>query len=103
MTTERFSTQASTALATLVGAGDLTISVQSTTHFPTSPEFRIRIGQELMLVTGVSGTTWTVTRGIEGTTSASHAPGSTVVAVLTGGALDEMRSEIEAATFKYTG
>ena len=96
MTTERFVNQASTALSSSVGAGDLTFSVQSTTHFPTQPEFRIRIGQELMLVTGVSGTSWTVTRGIEGTTAVSHAPGSTVVAVLTGGGLDEMRTEIEA-------
>jgi len=96
MTVERFSNQASTTLFTSVGTGDLSISVQATTNFPGSPEFRIRIGQELMLVTGVSGTTWTVTRGIEGTTPASHAPGSIVVAVLTSGALTEMRAEIEA-------
>ena len=96
MTTERFANQASTTLSSAIGSGDLSISVQGVTHFPTSPEFRIRISQELLLVTGVVGTTWTVTRGIEGTTSASHALGSTVVAVLTGGALDEMRAEIEA-------
>jgi len=49
-----------------------------------------------MLVTGVAGTTWTVSRGIEGTTAAHHAAGTAVVAVLTGGALDELRAEIEA-------
>lgn len=95
MTTERFANQASTILSSAVGFGDLSIIVQSTTHFPTFPEFRVRIGQELLLVTEVVGTTWTVTRGIEGTSAASHAVGTAVVAVLTGGALDEMRAEIE--------
>jgi hypothetical protein len=96
MTTERFSNQASTTIASSIGAGDLSISVQGVTHFPTQPEFRIRIGQELLLVTGVSGTTWTVTRGIEGTSGLSHAAGTAVVAVLTAGSLDELRAEIEA-------
>lgn len=96
MTTERFSNQASTTLATSVGSGDLSISVQGTVHFPTQPEFRIRVGQELMLVTGVSGVTWTVTRGVESTSALAHAAGTAVVAVLTAGALDELRAEIEA-------
>ena len=96
MTTERFSNQASTTLASSVSSGDLSITVQSTTHFPTQAEFRIRIGQELLLITGVAGATWTVSRGVESTTAASHAAGSAVVAVLTAGGLDEMRSEIEA-------
>ena len=75
MTTERFSTQAATTLYAGAGAGDLSIQVQDATHFPTKPEFRVRIGQELLLVTGVAGATWTVTRGIEGTTAADHAAG----------------------------
>ena len=96
MTTERFANQASTTLSASLGAGDLTLSVQSVTHFPVLPEFRIRIGQELLLVTGVAGATWTVSRGIEGTTAADHIAGTTVVGVLTAGGLDELRAEIEA-------
>jgi hypothetical protein len=96
VTTERFSNSASTALASSIGAGDLSITVQGTTHFPTQPEFRIRVGQELMLVTGVAGVVYTVTRGIESTSASSHAAGTAVVAVLTAGALDELRAEIEA-------
>jgi hypothetical protein len=95
MTTERFANQASTTLSASLGAGDLTLSVQSVAHFPVLPEFRIRIGQELLLVTGLAGATWTVTRGIEGTTAADHILGTTVVGVLTAGGLDEMRTEIE--------
>jgi hypothetical protein len=49
-----------------------------------------------MLVTGVAGTTWTVSRSIENTSASSHAAGTAVVAVLTAGALDELRAEIEA-------
>jgi len=49
-----------------------------------------------MLVTGVAGVVYTVTRGIESTSASSHAAGTAVVAVLTAGALDELRAEIEA-------
>lgn len=96
MPTERFSNQAATTLASSIGSGDLSISVQGTAHFPTQPEFRIRVGQELMLVTGVAGVVYTVTRGIESTSASSHAAGTAVVAVLTAGAIDELRAEIEA-------
>lgn len=76
MTVERFANDAATHLDLPAGIGDSSIGVQSTTHFPTQPEFRIRVSEEKMLVTGVAGTTWTVTRGIEGTTAASHAVGT---------------------------
>jgi hypothetical protein len=38
---------------------------------------------EIMLVTNVSGTTWTVTRGVEGTTTVAHTAGFTVKQNLT--------------------
>src|SRR5258708_34722142 len=39
---------------------------------------------EKILVTAVNGTTWTVTRGDEGTTPVPHLSGFTIVAVATG-------------------
>ena len=42
---------------------------------------------EMMLVTNVSGTTWTVTRGAESTTPVAHAAGFTVYQVVTSGFL----------------
>lgn len=96
MTVERFANDAATHLDLAAGIGDLSIKVQNVTHFPTQPEFRVRVSDEKMLVTGVVGTTWTVTRGIEGTIATSHSAGTLVVAVLTAGGLDEMRGEIEA-------
>jgi hypothetical protein len=57
--------------------------------------FRILVEAERMLVTaGGTTTTWTVTRGIEGTTGASHASGIPIDAVLTAGGLDQIRSDI---------
>jgi hypothetical protein len=61
--------------------------------FPTTGQFRIKIDAELMLVTAVSGTTFTVTRGIEGSTAASHANGATVTHILTAGALGAQTSD----------
>ncbi len=42
---------------------------------------------EIILVTNVSGNTWTVTRGAEGTAPVAHTPGFTVFQDLTAGAL----------------
>jgi len=96
MTTERFADNAVSFLAAPIAAGDLSLTLTTIQNFPTSPEFRLRIGQELLLVTNVSGAVYTVTRGIEGTTPASHPQNARVVCVLTAGGLDELRSEIEA-------
>lgn len=69
----------STTLASAVtNATDTTIYVSSAAGFPSVP-FTIVVGkdtntQELMEVTAVSGTTWTVTRGIDGTTASSSSP-----------------------------
>jgi hypothetical protein len=59
------------------------ITVASSTGFPTDKSFRICIDDELMLVTAVSGTTWTVQRGVESTTAATHQNGAKVIPVLT--------------------
>lgn len=50
-------------------------------------QWRLVCGQEIMLVTAVSGTTLTVTRGVEGTTAVAHYSGSQVAHVLTAAAL----------------
>jgi hypothetical protein len=51
-------------------------------------DFRVRVGDELMVVTsGQDGLTWTVTRGAESTTAAAHASGAKVTHVLTAASL----------------
>jgi len=80
---EQYANNAQTTLAAAIAAADTTITVSSAAGFPSQPQFRIRIDNELLLVTAVSGTTWTVQRGVEGTTAAAHASGATVTHVLT--------------------
>ncbi|MEY2430923.1 MAG: hypothetical protein QOC92_648 [Acidimicrobiaceae bacterium] len=59
-------------------ASQTTVSVASATGFPTTA-FRVRIDDELMNVTaGFGGTTWTVSRGVNGTTAAAHVTAQTI-------------------------
>jgi hypothetical protein len=70
---------AETTTTAAMTASQTTISVASPSGFPAS-QFRLRIDDEIMTVTGGFGTnTWTVTRGSSGTTAASHVSGQTLV------------------------
>lgn len=92
MSTEKFANDASSTLNGSINSIVTSLIVTSATPFPSAGQFRIRIDLEILLVTGVSGTTFTVTRGIEGTTAASHANGAVVAHIITAGSLDEFRS-----------
>lgn len=81
---ELFSNNAITALNGAINSAVTTIVVDDASSFPQTPgQFRISIQNELMLVTYVSGNTWTVQRGIENTTPASHGDGQVVKLILT--------------------
>jgi len=70
---------ASTTLSSAINATQTSVTVASATGFPTS-QFKIRVDDEVMTVTGGYGTTmWTVTRGASGTTAASHVVSQTVL------------------------
>jgi len=92
MATEQFANSAQTTLASSVGGdpGDLSIAVVITTGFPSTPQFRIQIGNELLMVTALAGTTWTVTRGIEFTSRTPHSAGEPVTQVFTAGAVNTL-------------
>ncbi len=60
-----------------ITAAATTLTVASSAGFPTVP-FVVRIDSELMQVTQISGTVWTVTRGFDGTTAVTHANGAVV-------------------------
>ncbi|MCX7603227.1 MAG: hypothetical protein N2036_04045 [Bryobacteraceae bacterium] len=76
---ERNGNRAATTLAADVAAGDDTITVESATGFPFTPTYNIVIDKEEMTVTAIAGgTTWTVRRGVNGTTPAPHAKGAGV-------------------------
>jgi hypothetical protein len=93
---ELFANTATTTLAAaLTDTVATSVSVNSSTGFPAAvtgtSQFRIRIDSELMTVTNVSGTTWTVTRGAESSTAATHLIGAAVVLVVTAGSLGALQ------------
>lgn len=72
-----------------ISAGDTSLTVASVSGAP-AVDFRILIDTELLMVTGISTNTFTITRGIEGTTAATHADGATVTHVLTAGSISAL-------------
>lgn len=81
--THQYANNPITALSGAVTAGSTSISVASATGFPTQGKFTIIVDSEIMLVTGVAGLTWTVTRGHDGTAAAAHNNNAAVTQILT--------------------
>ncbi len=83
------------------GGTQETWTVASSSSFPAassgaSPPTQFHVADvaansELIAVISVSGTTWTVTRGAEGTTPVAHAAGFSVFQVVTAGALTALQ------------
>ncbi len=84
---EQFKNLATTQLDGGIDDSTTSITVDSAMGF-TGGNFRIRIDNEIMKVTGITGTTLTVVRHQEGTSAASHADNAPVYHILTAGALD---------------
>jgi hypothetical protein len=84
---EQFKNFASTQLDGAIDDSVTTITVDSAMGFTTGT-FRIRIDDEIMIVTAVSGLDFTVTRHAEGTSAAAHDDNAPVHHILTAGALD---------------
>ena len=60
-------------LAAAINATATSITVASPIGFPVTTPFKIRIENEVFRVTAVAGNTWTVVRGVDGSTAAPHA------------------------------
>lgn len=87
MAVEQFANLAQTTLNGSITNIATTLTVTSATGFPASGQFRIIIDNEIILVTAVSGTTFTIARGAEGTTGAAHSSGVLVTHVVTAASL----------------
>lgn len=86
---EQFENNYSTLLNGAIDSDDTTLVVDAAPTTMTG-EFRIKIDDELILVGAVSGTSFTgCTRGVEGTTAASHSDNAPVTHVLTTDSLYE--------------
>lgn len=100
------STTVSSGGTTAPAAGTTeTWTVASSSSFPTAATNVIKFkvadpaaNSEIILVTNVSGTTWTVTRGADGTTPVAHAAGFTVKNVVTATSLNSAMADT-VATF----
>lgn len=90
---EQIVNDAETILSAAAGSGDGNVSVENATGFPAEGTFRIRIDNEILLVTAVSGNTFTTTRGQEGSAAADHVNGSQVVAIVTRDGINRLISE----------
>lgn len=93
MALEQLANNAGTSLNGTINNSVTSLVVTSATGFPSTGNFRIVVESEVMIVTAVSGTTFTVTRGAEGTTGATHVSGIAVDHVLTAGALQQFRAD----------
>jgi hypothetical protein len=94
----QFSNLASTSLASGVSSTATSISVTSAASFPSlgsGDYFYATLGagtgSEIVKVTAISGTTFTVSRGQDGTTAVSHSAGGDVALRVTAGALEDLR------------
>jgi len=77
-------------LSGAITAGDTSITVANATGLPTRGYFRVKIDSELILCNGRSSNVLSVkTRGIEGTTAASHSSAAAITAVWTAGAFQK--------------
>jgi hypothetical protein len=93
MAYERFANGGLSSLVAGIDNATTSLTVASAVGFPTGGTFRIVIDSEIMLVTSVQGQTFTVTRGAEGTTAASHLAAAGVFHVLTAGSLAQRDSD----------
>ena len=85
-------------------------TVASSTGFPAAStgvtQFHIgdpQADSEIITVTNISGTTWTVTRGAEGTTPIAHSAGFTVVQVVTAAFLGSVANFLRSPTIYAPG
>lgn len=74
--------QQTSLAAAITTTGQSSITVTEYLGFPSTGSFAILIDAEVLTVTAGNGTTtWTVTRGAQGTTAATHSNGATITHV----------------------
>lgn len=95
MSTERFANDAVTTLSSAVNDSTTTIPLTSTSLFPAAG-YQVHIKIDSEIIVGFVGTNELVncTRGVDGTTAASHADDSDVTLVLTNESLTRLATGI---------
>lgn len=102
-----FTANASTTLSAAISSTSSTsLTVASSTGFPVpvsgTTQFQILIDAEIINVTAISGTTWTIARGQDGTTAATHSSGAAVTHIVGPGALGILGGDGQSYTPSWT-
>jgi hypothetical protein len=85
---EQLQNNATTTLNGSIISSDTSIVVTDGSVFPSTGNFRLKCGTEIMICTARSTNTLTVTRGAESTTAASHTSADVISHVLTQAGLE---------------
>lgn len=96
-------TAVTTALVGGINSSDTSCVVGSTSGFPASTPYTLVLDfeaatQEVVEVTGVAGTTLTITRGVDNTSAQAHANAAVVVHAITKRDVAEPNTHIDAST-----
>lgn len=95
MAQELFTNGAQSTLSAGINNSTTSIGVADGSVFPATGNFRVRIDDEILLITSRSGNTLSVTnRGGEGTAAASHDSGAAVKQILTAASLRRATMEV---------
>jgi len=84
---EQFKSFSFSTLNGAINSSQTTITVLSAAGFPATGTFRIIVDSEIIRVDSISGNVFTVTRGADLSTPASHSSGAGVNYVFTGGSI----------------
>lgn len=88
---EQYANNPTTTLtAAITSTSATSLTVASAGAFPSAGNFRILIDGEILKVTAVSGTTWTIARGDGGSIAATHLNGASVFQILTAESLNAL-------------
>jgi Ca2+-binding RTX toxin-like protein len=100
------STGTSNILSGNITATDAALSVGSAAAFPAQAGFVILVGNEQMRVEAINGTSFSVTRAVNGSTATVHSAGATVSVVdmsLTNATIETNSADFGAAVFNDGG
>lgn len=97
MAVEQYSNLTASTLNGAINNSVTSITVTTGSLFPSSGNFRIIIGSEIMKVTARASDVLTVVRAQEGTSAASHADLDAILLIETASALDAIFSDMQVA------
>jgi hypothetical protein len=101
--TEVFNNYGPITLALACGISDPTITVTNATALSATGNYRLLIDDEIMLATSRSGSVVSVTRAQEDTTAAAHSLSIPVVPIVSAGALNQLKADIESSGAALAG